>query len=77
MTNSSKLLGFCAFAKVNADLLYAIIASASEKTKSKKDWYAEVKKINPDMSFEDEELFVSVLEFIYTILEHEELKYYN
>ena len=77
MTNKEKLLSFAAFCQINPDLLIAIIVSAAEKSKSKKEWYKDIKEMNPDMAFEDEEIFLAVIDFIYILLENEELRFYN
>lgn len=77
MTNKECLLGLCAFAHINNELLTAIILSASDKTKTKLEWYQAIKNLNKNMSFEDEAILISILDFLYKLLENEDLKYYN
>lgn len=76
-TNTNRLLALVAFAEINKDLLVAIIISAAEKQKTKREWYFQVKEENPDMDFNSESLFVEVIDFIYEFVEFEDLKYYN
>lgn len=77
MKNKERLLGLCAFAQINLELLTDIIISAADKAKTKLEWYEDIKQMNKNMSFEDEDILISILDFIYSLLENEELKYYN